>query len=108
MLAALGTGREPCDYRKPCLQCRHPLLRELIEATLKQPGKITVFCFAKRRAKRKRVSGQEDIALVYKTTGSSSAGDRRSLSGVALVSVMESSKLRNRDDAPTFWLLDDS
>ena len=75
---------------------------------LKQPGKITVFCFAKRRAKRKRVSGREDIALVYQTTGSSSARDRRSLSGVALVSGMESSKLRTRDDAPTFWLLHDS
>jgi hypothetical protein len=34
--------------------------------------------------------------------------DERSLSGVALVSVMESSKLRNRDDAPAFWLLQGS
>src|SRR5580704_10609544 len=33
------------------------------------------------------------------------AEDRLTLSGVALVSVMESSKLRNRDDAPAFWLL---
>jgi len=34
--------------------------------------------------------------------------DRLTLSGVALVSVMESSKLRNRDDGPAFWLLHDS
>ena len=34
--------------------------------------------------------------------------DERSLSGVALVLVMESSKLRTRDDAPAFWLLQGS
>src|ERR1700733_4196466 len=33
------------------------------------------------------------------------AEDRLTLSGVALVSVMESSQLRNRADAPAFWLL---
>jgi hypothetical protein len=50
------------------------------------------------------VSGREDIALVYKTTGSYSAGDRRSLSGPTLVAVVKSSDLRNYYDAPAFWL----
>ena len=78
--------------------------RGYLEAAREDNGVL----FREAACKRKRVSGREDIALVYKTTGSSSARDRRSLSGVALVSVMESSKLRNRDDAPTFWLLHDS
>jgi hypothetical protein len=42
---------------------------------------------------------------VYKTTGSYSAGDRRSLSGPTLVAVVKSSDLRNYYDAPAFWLL---
>jgi hypothetical protein len=36
------------------------------------------------------------------------AEDRLTLSGVALVSVMKSSDLRNHYDAPAFWLLHDS
>jgi hypothetical protein len=84
--------------------CRHPLLRKLIEASLKQQGNTTVFSFAKRGAKRNWVSGREDVVLVYKTTGNYTAGDRRSLSGPTLVAVVKSSDLRNYDDAPAFWL----
>jgi hypothetical protein len=64
-----------------------------------------VFSFVKRGAKRNWVSGREDVALVYKTTGNYTAGDRRSLSGPTLVAVVKPSDLGNYYDAPAFWLL---
>ncbi|MGC1651050.1 MAG: hypothetical protein WA741_34925 [Candidatus Sulfotelmatobacter sp.] len=46
--------------------------------------------------------------MVHQTNGAIVAEDRLTQSGVALVSVMKSSDLRNHDDAPAVRLLHDS
>ena len=48
---------------------------------------------------------RDEIALFIRRTEAIVAEDRLTLSGVALVSMMESSDLRNHYDAPAFWLL---
>ena len=61
-------------------------------------------------AKRNPVSAREEIALVNTTTEAivAEAPTNASLRGLALVSVVKSSDLRNHYDAPTFWLLHSS
>ena len=46
-------------------------------------------------ARKNSVWAREQIALVHKQDGTIVAGDRLTLSGVALVSMMKSSNLRN-------------
>jgi uncharacterized protein (DUF736 family) len=61
---------------------------------------------AKRRQQGKNsVWAREQIALVHKQNRTIVAGDRRTLSGVALVSMMKSSNLREYYNAPAFRLL---
>jgi hypothetical protein len=49
--------------------------------------------------------GPRADCLVHKQNGTIVAGDRLTLSGVALVSMMKSSNLRNYYNAPAFRLL---
>lgn len=56
-------------------------------------------------ARKNSVWAREQIALVHKQDGTIVAGDRLTLSGVALVSMMKSSNLRDYYNAPAFRLL---
>ena len=84
--------------------CRHSLLEKLIEgnraaAMQRRSGSQSGECREEFGVAR------DEIALVHKTNGSYRRRGPTELSGMALVSVMKSSDLRNHDDAPTFWLL---
>jgi hypothetical protein len=56
-------------------------------------------------ARKNPVWAREQIALVHKQNGTIVVGYRLILSGVALVSMMKSSNLRNYYNTPAFRLL---
>jgi hypothetical protein len=56
-------------------------------------------------ARKNSIWAREQIPLVHKQDGTIVARDRLTLSGVALVSMMKSSTLRNYYNAPAFRLL---
>jgi len=83
--------------------CRHSLLEKLIKATVQRCNGVL---------DRKAGSAEKNPARLAtrllwfrRRTEAIVAEDRLKLSGMALVSVMKSSDLRNHYDAPAFWLL---
>jgi len=83
--------------------CRHSLLEKLIQATVQRCNGVP---------DRKAGSAEKNPARLAKRllwfirrTEAIVAENRLRLSGVALVSVMKSSDLRNHYDASAFWLL---
>src|SRR5580704_14793825 len=102
-----------CDYRKlsPSWKRENLVCMPTLSAGETDRGNHSVAIQRRSESQSGECKGQSGVSSRRDCFGSLRrteaivAEDRLTLSGVALVSVMESSQLRNRDDAPAFWLL---